>query len=334
MDARKASRRKAAGRGAKRLIRSDKLAAARRHWKRLLVGYLLIWALVLPVVVFVPQPAFARGMLVGIGLGVTPLLWREFLLGRGIAIREMGILAEEWTAAELGQLDSRRWFVLHDLPGPHGNIDHVVIGPTAIHVVETKWTSSPDKPAFLSSAARQSEANVQVIRTHLAAQGVVDREVHSVLLVWGPDSATIDPEPRQDGETIVVMGPHVQLWRDRVQQIDKGVRPDRVALEAVASPLPAAAGRWNATSVPVPVEPRTSEINGRSQISVAEWKRYGKHRLYANVPGHQDSVGWIDVPSGQVHVEEDAPDNTARELIRARDEALTASTDQLPSSSQ
>jgi hypothetical protein len=332
MDSRTASRRKAAGRGAKRLIRADKVAAARRHWKRLLVGYLLIWAIVLPVVVFVPQPAFARGMFVGIGLGVTPVLWREFLLGRGIAIREMGVLAEEWTAAELSQLDSSRWFVLHDLPGPYGNIDHVVIGPTTIHVVETKWTSSPDKPAFLSSAARQAEANLQVIRTHLAAQGVVDRQVHPVLLVWGPGSASIDPEPRQDGETMVVMGPHAQLWRDRIQQIDKGVRPDRVALEAVASPLPAAAGRWSATNAPVPVDPRAGEINGQSQISVAEWKRYGKHRLYANVPDQQDSVGWIDVPSGHLHVEENAPDNTARELVRARHDALAAPSDQ-PNSS-
>jgi len=327
MGTRKASRRKAAGRGAKRLIRADKVAAARRHWKHLLVAYLFIWALVLPIVVFVPQPAFARGMLLGIGLGVTPVLWREFLLGRGIAIREMGVLAEEWTAAELGQLDSSRWFVLHDLAGPHGNIDHVVIGPTAIHVVETKWTSSPDKPAFLSSAARQAEANVQVIRTHLAAQGVVDREVHPVLLLWGPDSETIDPEPRHDSETIVVMGPHMQLWRDRMQQIDKGVRPDRVALEAVASPLPAAAGRWNATSVPVSVRPRAGESNGQRQVSVVEWKRYGKHRLYANVHGQQDSVGWIDVPSGHLHVEENAPDNTARDLVLARDEALATPTD-------
>ena len=49
----------------------------------LLVAYLFIWALHLPLIVFVPQPAFARGMLLGIGLGVTPVLWREFLLGRG-----------------------------------------------------------------------------------------------------------------------------------------------------------------------------------------------------------------------------------------------------------
>jgi len=203
-----------------------------------------------------------------------------------------------------------------------------VIGPTAIHVVETKWTSSPDKPAFASSAARQAEANVQVIRTHLAAQGVVDRDIHAVLLVWGPGSAAIEPEPRQDGETTVVMGPHAQLWRDRLQQTDKGSRPDRVALEAVASPLPAAAGRWNATSVPVPVDSRAGEINGEGQISVAEWKRYGKHRLYANVPRQQESVGWIDVPSGQLHLEENAPDNTARELVRARDDALATPADQ------
>jgi hypothetical protein len=82
-----------------------------------------------------------------------------------------------------------------------------------------------------------------------------------------------------------------------------------------------------ATSVPASVRPRAGEINGQRQISVVEWKRYGKHRLYANVHGQQDSVGWIDVPSGHLHVEENAPDNTARDLVRARDEALATPTD-------
>lgn len=314
-----ASRRKAAGRGAKRLVRADKLEAARRHWWRLLIAYLGVWALLLPLVIFVPQPQFVRGLIVGAGLGAMPMLWREFLIGQGIAHREMGTAAERWTADELGKLESKTWFVLHDLPGPHGNVDHVAIGPTRIYVVETVWTTAAGKPAFLSPKARQAEANAQVIRTHLAAQGVVDRKVVPILIVWGPGTAAMSPEPFQDRETTIVFGVRAKVWRERMQQAEKGSRPDRVALEAVASPLPTAGSTWSNTRTPVPVEPRLGVVNGDREISVAEWKKHGKHRLYANTPNHDRSVGWIDVSSGQLHVEDGAPDNTARELTHARD---------------
>ena len=322
--AKKAARRKAAGRGAKRLVRADKLEAARRHWWRLLVAYLGLWALLLPLVVFVPQPQFVRGLIVGAGLGAMPMLWREFLIGQGIAHREMGTVAERWTADELGRLESNAWFVLHDLPGPHGNVDHVAIGSTRIYVVETVWTTAAGKPGFLSPKARQAEANAQVIRTHLAAQGVVDREVLAILIVWGPGTAASDPEPYRDGETTVVMGAHASVWRERMQQADKGGRPDRVALEAVASPLPTMGSTWSNTCPPVAVEPRLGVLNGDCEISVAEWKKYGKHRLYANTANHDESVGWIDVSSGHLHVEDGAPDNTARELTHARDAVRAA----------
>jgi hypothetical protein len=315
---RRASQRKRAGKGAKRLLRADKVAAARRHWKQLLIAYLALWAALLSFVVAFPQPAFSKGLAVGVGLGTMPMLWREFLIGRGIATREMGVIAEEWTAAELAKLDSRCWFVLHDLPGPHGNVDHVAIGPNRIHVIETKWTSAAGKLHYLKDAARQAEANAQAIRTHLAAQGVVDREVLPILIVWGSGAAENAKDPYLEGGTTVLMGAHAKVWRERMQQADKGA-PDRVALEAVASPLPSLNGTWTSGSAPTAVDPREVVINGARDIQVAPWKRYGKHRLYANVPGLEESVGWIDVPSGQLYVAEGAPDNTARDLKRARD---------------
>lgn len=317
-NARRASRRKQAGKGAKRLVRADKVAAFRRHWKQLLVAYLGVWAALLAFAILVPQPAFSRGLAVGIGIGLMPMLWREFLIGRGIATREMGVIAEEWTAAELAKLDSSCWFVLHDLPGPHGNIDHVAIGPNRIHVVETKWTSAAGNRTYLQAAARQAEGNAQTIRTHLTAQGVVDREVLPILIVWGPGARDNAQEPYREGETTVLMGPHAKVWRARMQEADKGA-PDRVALEAVASPLPSPNGSWTASSPPAAVEPREGVVNGHRDIRVDEWQRFGKHRLYANVSDREESVGWIDVLSGQLHLDECAPDNTARELRRARD---------------
>lgn len=51
-----------------------------------------------------------------------------------------GAAGEQATAALLARLAPSRWTVLHDLavPGSRANIDHLVIGPTGLWVVDTK----------------------------------------------------------------------------------------------------------------------------------------------------------------------------------------------------
>ena len=47
------------------------------------------------------------------------------------------------TAEELSQLMFHGYYVFHDLPGDHFNIDHVVIGPAGVFAIETKTRSKP-----------------------------------------------------------------------------------------------------------------------------------------------------------------------------------------------
>jgi hypothetical protein len=49
---------------------------------------------------------------------------------------------EAATSAQLDRLSDCRWFVRHDLaiPGSHANIDHLVIGPSGVWVIDTKTT--------------------------------------------------------------------------------------------------------------------------------------------------------------------------------------------------
>ncbi len=51
-----------------------------------------------------------------------------------------GAAGEEVTARILGALPARRWVVFHDrrIPGSRANLDHVVIGPTGVWVIDTK----------------------------------------------------------------------------------------------------------------------------------------------------------------------------------------------------
>jgi hypothetical protein len=56
-----------------------------------------------------------------------------------------GAVGEETSAALLRRLGSRRWHVLHDrgVPGFRVNLDHLVIGPTGVWVIDTKTYRAP-----------------------------------------------------------------------------------------------------------------------------------------------------------------------------------------------
>ena len=53
----------------------------------------------------------------------------------------LGLDGELATAEELNQLMHYGYFVFHDFPADHFNIDHVVIGPAGVFAVETKTRS-------------------------------------------------------------------------------------------------------------------------------------------------------------------------------------------------
>lgn len=52
-----------------------------------------------------------------------------------------GLSGELASAQELNRLIAKGCVVFHDLPAVKGNIDHVVVAPNAVFVVETKWRS-------------------------------------------------------------------------------------------------------------------------------------------------------------------------------------------------
>jgi hypothetical protein len=70
------------------------------------------------------------------------LLWKWvdrklITLDKDRAAYRSGALGENAVASALRDLPANFW-VIHDVPAPFGNLDHVVIGPTGIFVIETK----------------------------------------------------------------------------------------------------------------------------------------------------------------------------------------------------
>jgi hypothetical protein len=52
---------------------------------------------------------------------------------------QLGAWGEEATAKALNPLEHEGWRILHDLQHEHGNIDHVVVGPGGVFLLDSKW---------------------------------------------------------------------------------------------------------------------------------------------------------------------------------------------------
>ena len=94
------------------------------------------WAAVSLGLFHLPGPAWLLLALAAAGAGAMAVLWPRSDPSRWAR----GAAGEMVTAALLEKLPRTRWVVLHDLalPGSRANVDHLVIGPTGVWVVDTK----------------------------------------------------------------------------------------------------------------------------------------------------------------------------------------------------
>jgi Nuclease-related domain len=100
------------------------------------VGALGLWVAVSLGLATMRRPAWPLLVLALAGAAAAALLWPRSDPSRWAR----GAAGEIVTAAILEDLPRRRWVVLHDLavPGSRANVDHLVIGPTGVWVIDTK----------------------------------------------------------------------------------------------------------------------------------------------------------------------------------------------------
>jgi hypothetical protein len=78
--------------------------------------------------------------------------------------RDRGALAEEHVGSLLEQLPADEWRVIHDASLGHGNVDHILIGPTGLFTVETKSHPGPVRVGRVHGATiRQAQAQRKAI---------------------------------------------------------------------------------------------------------------------------------------------------------------------------
>ena len=215
-----------------RMLRRQAWLAARRSWPRLL-GFLAVWAVLTVGLSLIQRTDFLRGLFAGFMVGVLGLFVMVFLVATGIAQRQMGGAAEQWTAELVDQLDRSRWFVAHDVSFEATNVDHVLVGPRRVYAIETKWTSWQGNPRFLQGARSCAERGARKIRGLLASQGL-RREVVPLVVVWGPGTEAMQPEAVWEQGVGLVAGVHASSWLNKLRSSGRDVARDLSAERAIA----------------------------------------------------------------------------------------------------
>jgi hypothetical protein len=119
----------------------------------------------------------------------------------GVAPTLMGAYAEEWTAQSLRAFRKKGWHLVNGMQlRSKSDIDHVVIGPSGVLVVETKWSSEPwptplSGHDFMKSRLNETVENVLRNRSDFVMnfkKNLGDIPVQAICVLW-----TTDPNPEE-----------------------------------------------------------------------------------------------------------------------------------------
>lgn len=156
---------------------------------------------------------------------------------------QQGAFGEQATEKQLKKLEREGWMVLHDLPRGTGNVDHVVVGPGGVYVLDSKRTDGEvavDDEGRVT-ITRLDDPTLHYVHTGASHLRRVARETHdqvvaasrlnvwvTPVMVWWASF----PQGVDEGPCVHVHGDELVTWlRARPMQIAPS-RLQRVA-EAV-----------------------------------------------------------------------------------------------------
>jgi len=143
----------------------------------------------------------------GLGIALTTLITLGDSPPEHIDRWRRGEYGEKATAKAVRQLRRRGWVLINDIDTGRGNIDHVLIGPPGIFLLESKWLSGivsvsrgvmtvtwredPDDGYDNHSFARRARTDAALVASHLRDSGMPATWVQPVIVLW----ATFDQPP-------------------------------------------------------------------------------------------------------------------------------------------
>lgn len=238
------SRVKPAGRSSQRKYNELARSWRRRNRKLFAVVALICWGL-LALSFFAAQQWEAQAFAFGLLGGAAVAFWLFARLSPPGWIEnwQSGAWGEQATAKELKALDIEIWVVLHDLPAGRGNIDHVVVGPPGVYLLDSKRLGGSvrvDGPTVTVRRLDDPELTYQhpgaghllnlARQTHdrVLATSRIKTWVTPVMVLWAdfPQRVAEDRCAYVHGEELVawLRSRPQQIASSRVQQVAEAVR--------------------------------------------------------------------------------------------------------------
>lgn len=247
----------------------------------------------------------------------------EYALRRA-ATFAAGAEGERIVAARVAELSAQGYVLLHDRLTPDGgNLDHVLVGPTGVWLVNAKnWSGSVSVDGDVlrqNGRARpkhreRAQLEAQTVAGALAAAGLDDAPVVPVLVFTGaaPSSTT-----SVQGVVFVAVDDLVGLITGRqevlrprgVDQLVAALAESFPPADDPADPTPAIEGH---TAVPRGLD------DPARYLFVDSWRsRGGRRRLYVKTAG-ASQLGWVDPDTASTYAEVDDPGTEAALTIIAK----------------
>jgi hypothetical protein len=238
-------RRQRAGHSADRIFRAARSQWRRSLWPVLVVMAAMAAAIAVPLWLWFPHGTFFAGLFVG-SMGAC-MMWAWDDPPQVVERWRMGRDGERKTAKELRKLERDGWYVLHDLPGERGNLDHVVVGPGGVFLLDSKvragklviedgvltclYPTLPTSDYTMPGLPWVMKARARELRNGLKAHLGWIVDVEPVVVLWAEFE---ESRGFLDGVTVLHGSRLAATLRERTPRIaDVDLEPVRRALRAV-----------------------------------------------------------------------------------------------------
>jgi hypothetical protein len=198
-----------------------------RRWRRrnrpaFAVALLLGAGVALPVWRYFPHGQFFAGMVVGGVWGMLVWIWDD--PPELIAKWKRGAEGERRTEAVLKRLERHGWHSIHDRAGKYGNLDHIVVGPGGVFLLDSKnlsgtvtlaeaglrteYADAPRDGSTYTSLAGAMRGASAHLKDRIAATTELAGWVQAVVVIWGHF-----PEAEAERDKVAyVSGDHLDAW--------------------------------------------------------------------------------------------------------------------------
>ncbi|MGB8649290.1 MAG: nuclease-related domain-containing protein [Mycobacteriales bacterium] len=185
---------------------------------------------------------FIDGLLVAAMVAALGLV---FLLSAGGAMLLGGAWGEEATRETLktAQKEGHIWGAVHNIELGKADIDHIVVAPSGVYALETKWRFVDHTPAVLSDFAAQASRNARKAASVLRSQTVrTPHDVVPLVVMWSKGQHGLPDDGVVVDGVLVLAGGDLPQWLSRqatgrMAQDNAELLLERLSAFAMARPM-------------------------------------------------------------------------------------------------